>query len=55
METIASSGMTRENIPGDDRIVATEASGFGIAALVVGADRGFITRAEGIELTHEGR
>ncbi len=43
------SGMTRENIPGDDRIVATGASGFGIAALVVGADRGFITRAEGIE------
>lgn len=44
-----SSGMARENIPGDDRIVATGASGFGIAALVVGAHRGFITRAEGIE------
>jgi len=43
------SGMTRENIPGDDRIVATGASGMGIAALIVGADRGFITRAEGIE------
>ena len=43
-----SSGMTRENIPGDDRIVATGASGFGIAALVVGVERGFITRAEGI-------
>jgi hypothetical protein len=43
------SGMTRENIPGDDRIVATGASGFGIAALVVGADRGFITRAQGVE------
>jgi hypothetical protein len=44
-----SSGMTRENIPGDDRIVATGASGLGIAALMVGVDRGFITRAQGIE------
>ena len=44
-----SSGMARENIPGDDRIVATGASGFGIAALVVGVDRGFITRPQGIE------
>ena len=43
------SGMTRENIPGDDRIVATGASGMGIAALIVGADRGFITRAQGVE------
>jgi hypothetical protein len=43
------SGMTHENIPGDDRIVATGASGMGIAALVVGVDRGFITRAQGIE------
>ncbi len=43
------SGMALENIPGDDRIVATGASGMGIAALVVGVDRGFITRAQGIE------
>jgi exo beta-1,2-glucooligosaccharide sophorohydrolase (non-reducing end) len=43
------SGMTRENIPGDDRIVATGASGLGIGALVVGVDRGFITRTQGIE------
>ena len=43
------SGMTRENIPGDDRIIATGASGMGIAALVVGVDRGFVTRAQGIE------
>jgi hypothetical protein len=43
------SGMTRENIPGDDRMVATGASGMGIAALIVGVDRGFITRAQGIE------
>jgi exo beta-1,2-glucooligosaccharide sophorohydrolase (non-reducing end) len=43
------SGMARENIPGDDRIVATGASGFGIMALLVGVDRGFITRPQGIE------
>lgn len=41
------SGMARENIPGDDRIVATGASGFGIMALVVGVERGFITREQG--------
>ena len=43
------SGMAREDIPDDDRIVATGASGMGIAALIVGVDRGFITRAQGIE------
>lgn len=43
------SGMTRESIPGDDRVIATGASGFGIAALVVGVERGFITRAQGVE------
>ena len=43
------SGMTRENVPGNDRIVATGASGFGIMALVAGVNRGFITRAQGIE------
>jgi len=43
------SGMARENIPGDDRIVATGASGMGIGALIVGVERGFITRAQGLE------
>jgi hypothetical protein len=43
------SGMTRENIPGDDRIIATGASGFGIMTLMVGVDRQFITRKEGVE------
>ncbi len=43
------SGTTLENIPGDDRIVATGASGFGIMALIVGVDRGFITREQGVE------
>jgi hypothetical protein len=43
------SGMALENIPGDDRIIATGASGFGIMALVAGTDRGFITREQGAE------
>jgi hypothetical protein len=43
------SGMARENIPGDDRMVATGASGFEISALIVGVHRGFITRHEGLE------
>ena len=41
------SGMAYENVPGDDRIVATGASGFGILALIVGVDRHFITREQG--------
>jgi exo beta-1,2-glucooligosaccharide sophorohydrolase (non-reducing end) len=43
------SGTSLENIPGDDRIVATGASGFGIMALIVGVERGFISRDEGLE------
>ncbi len=43
------SGMARENIPGDDRVVATGASGMGIGALIVGTDRKFITREQGVE------
>lgn len=43
------SGMARENIPGDERVVATGASGFGIMALMVGVDRGFITREQGVQ------
>ncbi|MGH9582696.1 MAG: glucoamylase family protein, partial [Bryobacteraceae bacterium] len=42
------SGMTREDLPGNDEIVATGASGFGIMALVVGVDRGFISRQQGV-------
>jgi exo beta-1,2-glucooligosaccharide sophorohydrolase (non-reducing end) len=42
-------GMALENIPGDDRIVALGASGFGIMSLLVGVDRGFITRQQGFE------
>ncbi len=43
------SGMAKESLPGDDRVVATGASGFGIMALVVGVERGFITREQGLE------
>jgi len=44
-----SAGATLESVPGDHRIVATGASGFGIMALMVGVERGFITREQGIE------
>jgi len=40
-------GMALESVPGDPDLVATGASGFGIMALVVGTERGFITRAQG--------
>ena len=43
------SGMAHENMPGDDRIVATGASGLMVGALVAAVDRHFITRAQGLE------
>ena len=43
------SGMTRENTPGNDDIVALGASGFGVMAIIVGAERGFITRAQALD------
>jgi hypothetical protein len=42
------SGMAHESIPGDDRIVATGASGFMIEAILVGIERHFITREQGL-------
>jgi len=42
-------GMALENVPGDDRMIALGASGFGIMAIVVGVERGFITREQGLE------
>ncbi len=42
------SGMTRENTPGNDDIVAMGASGFGVMAIMVGTERGFITRQQAI-------
>ena len=46
-------GAILENIPGDERIVATGATGFGVMALIVGVDRHFITRQEGLERVSE--
>jgi hypothetical protein len=43
------SGMTRESTPGDDDVIAVGASGFGIMSIVVGAERGFITRQEAVD------
>ncbi|MFZ1938799.1 MAG: glucoamylase family protein [Terracidiphilus sp.] len=43
------SGMTRESTPGNDDIVALGASGFGIMAIVVGADRGFVTHQQAMD------
>lgn len=43
------SGLSRENIPGRGDMIAAGASGFGIMATIVGIDRGFVTRAEGVE------
>lgn len=42
------SGLALENIPGDQNLVATGASGFGIMATIVGIERGFISRERGI-------
>jgi len=42
------SGMALENIPGRRNMIATGASGFGIMAIIVGTERGFITREESI-------
>lgn len=42
-------GTTRENLPGRDDIVATGASGFGVMTLLVGVERKFITRDQGLE------
>lgn len=43
------SGMTRESTPGNDNMVAVGASGFGVMAIMVGADRGFITHQQAID------
>ncbi|MBZ4652363.1 MAG: hypothetical protein JG761_1163 [Proteiniphilum sp.] len=43
------SGLAREDIPGRRDMIATGASGFGIMAIIVGTERGFITRDEAVE------
>jgi len=40
------SGLSKENIPGRQHMVASGASGFGLMALIAGAERRFITRAQ---------
>jgi exo beta-1,2-glucooligosaccharide sophorohydrolase (non-reducing end) len=42
-------GMSIEIQPGNPDLIAVGSSGFGVMALVVGTDRGFITRDQGVE------
>jgi hypothetical protein len=42
-------GMAIEVTPGDDNLVALGSSGFGIMALIVGAERQFVTRDQAVE------
>lgn len=42
-------GMAIEIKPGDQNQIALGSSGFGLMALVVGIDRGFVTREEGVD------
>ncbi len=42
------SGLARERSNGDNEVVTSGGSGFGIMAIVTGIHRGFITRAEGL-------
>lgn len=43
------SGLARENTPGDDNLVTIGASGFGVMSLLVGVERGFVTRDQGTD------
>lgn len=43
------SGMARESTPGDDDVIALGASGFGVMSVVVGAERGFVTREQAVD------
>jgi hypothetical protein len=42
-------GMAPEVVPGDLNLVALGASGFGAMAIIVGTERGFVTREEGAD------
>ncbi|MBZ0292698.1 MAG: hypothetical protein K8L99_09080 [Anaerolineae bacterium] len=46
-------GLALECVPGDEHLVALGASGFGITALPVAVERGFITREEAITRMHQ--
>ncbi|HEX9005930.1 MAG TPA: glucoamylase family protein, partial [Bacteroidota bacterium] len=43
------SGLARENTPGDENLVTTGASGFGVMTLPVGVERGFVQREAAAE------
>ena len=43
------SGLAKEDIPGRQNMIASGASGFGIMALIAGAERNFITRKQLVE------
>jgi len=43
------SGMTRESTPGNDDVIAMGASGFGVMAIMVGAEHNFVTRQQAID------
>ena len=43
------SGMARESQPGNDDMIALGASGFGIMAMIVAAERGFVPREAAVE------
>lgn len=47
------SGLIRERIPVSENLVTTGGSGFGVMAILVGVERGFITREQGIERMHK--
>jgi exo beta-1,2-glucooligosaccharide sophorohydrolase (non-reducing end) len=42
-------GMALEITPGDPNLVAVGSSGFGVMAITVGVERGFITREQGVD------
>lgn len=42
------SGLARERSNGDNNLVTSGGSGFGIMAIVTGVERGFVTRADGL-------
>lgn len=43
------SGLARERSNGEDDIVTIGGSGFGVMAIIVGVERGFVTREEGAD------
>ncbi len=42
-------GLALESIPGDEHLIALGASGFGIMALIVAVERGFVAREQAVE------